>query len=128
MRPKRDPGTRSLPRGETMRGWPIFAGRVMLALLVWLGASFLPLVPAMQAPVVPDPDYEWTLVSIQDLVGIGIFRLGVSHRATWGTFPAMIGLTAAALGGGWMASGYLLRSRRASGDRPKKPDRRAHAA
>jgi hypothetical protein len=111
-----------------MKDWLIFAGRIEFALAVWLAASFVPLVPAMQAPVVPDPDYEWALVSIQDLVGIGIFRLGVSHRATWGTFPVMIGLTAAALAGGWMASGYLLGSHRATGSCPKELDRGTHVA
>lgn len=103
-----------------MKAGLILVGRIAFASLVWLAASFLPLVPAMQAPVVSDPDYEWTLVSIQDLVGIGIFRLGVSHHATWGTFPVMIGLTAAAWALGWIASGFVIRSDSAPGARRTK--------
>lgn len=96
-----------------MRSWLANMGRVGVALAVWLVASFVPLVPVMQAPVVPDPVYQPKLVAIQDLVGVGIFRMGVSHQATWGTLPAMIGLTAASLIGGWWLGGAIFRQRRA---------------
>jgi hypothetical protein len=88
-------------------------GRAAIALAVWLVVSFVPLVPVTQAPVAPDPIYKPALVSIQDLVGVGIFRLGISNHATWATLPAMIGLTAASLVGGWWLGGIVFRRRKA---------------
>jgi hypothetical protein len=84
-----------------MKGCLTNVGRGVVAIVVWLVVSFLPLVPATQAPVVPDPIYRPTLVSIQQFVGVDVFLLGVSYRATWATLPVIIGLTAAGLVGGW---------------------------
>ena len=95
----------------------IVAGRVVVTLLVWLVVSFVPLVPVMQAPVVQYPTYELRLVSIQQLVGVGIFIVGVHNRATWATLPVMIVLTAGGLAGGWWLSGAIFRNRR-----PPRPD------
>jgi hypothetical protein len=61
----------------------------------------------MQAPVVPDPIYQSRLVSIQQLVGVGVFLVGVSNQATWATLPVMIGLTAVSLAGGWRLGGAI---------------------
>lgn len=109
-----------------MRATLIIAIRIAIATAVFLVASFLPLIPALQAPTSPDPVYESTLVSLQDLVGVGIFRLGVNHQATWATLPAMILLTAASLAGGWALSGLLFRSRSSSS--AGTPDRKSTVA
>jgi hypothetical protein len=85
--------------------------RVGITLAVLLVASFLPLIPVEQAPVVRDRIYHSTWASLQDLVGIGIFRMGVSHRATWATLPAMIGLATASLVAGWWLGGRITRRR-----------------
>jgi hypothetical protein len=95
-----------------MKGCLANVGRVVVAMLVWLVVSFVPLVPAMQAPVVPNPIYEMRLVSIQQLVGVGLLLMGVSNKATWATLPVMIGLTVAALAGGWWLGGVIFRRRR----------------
>ena len=94
-----------------MKGCLVNVGRVVVALVVWLVVSFVPLVPVMQAPVVPDPIYQSKLVSIQQLVGVGIFLVGVSNRATWATLPVMIGLTAVGLAGGWWLGGAIFSRR-----------------
>jgi hypothetical protein len=94
-----------------MKARVLSVGRVAVTLIVWLFVSFVPLVPVMQAPVVPEPLYEPTLVSIQDLVGVGIFRLGVRHHATWATLPVMIGLTGVSLVGGWRLGGVIFGQR-----------------
>jgi hypothetical protein len=95
-----------------MKGFFVIVGRLLVTLAVWLVVSFLPLVPVMRAPVVPNPIYDSALASIQDLVGVGILRMGVSHHATWATFPVMIGLTVVGLAGGWWLSGAIFGRRR----------------
>ena len=95
-----------------MKGCLVVVGRLLVTLLVWLAVSFLPLVPVLRAPVVPNPIYYSALASIQDLVGVGILRVGVSHHATWATFPVMIALTAVGLAGGWWLSGAIFGRRR----------------
>ena len=49
-----------------MKGRFLNVKRALVALVVWLAVSFLPLVPVMQAPVVRDPIYHLTLASIQE--------------------------------------------------------------
>ncbi len=95
-----------------MKGRSIDAGRAVVALLVWLVVSFVPLVPVMRAPVARDPIYQPALVSIQELVGVGILLVGMSNQATWATVPVMIALTAAALAGGWWLGGAIFGRRR----------------
>jgi len=90
-----------------MKGCLVNAGRAAVVLLVWLMISFVPLVPVMQAPVVQHPIYQARLASIQQLVGVGIFLVGVSYHATWATWPVMIGLTVVGLGGGWWLGGVI---------------------
>jgi hypothetical protein len=95
-----------------MKGCLLNVGRVAMALLVWLVVSFMPLVPVLQAPVVPNPIYQSKLVSIQQLVGVGVLLVGVSNHATWATLPVMVGLTCAALAGGWWLGGAIFGRRR----------------
>jgi hypothetical protein len=95
-----------------MKGCLVNVGRVAVAFVVWLVVSFVPLVPVMRAPVVRDPIYEPAMVSIQELVGVGIFLVGMSNKATWATLPVMIGLTAASLAGGWWLGGVIFGRRR----------------
>jgi hypothetical protein len=95
-----------------MKGCLVNVGRVVVAFMVWLVVSFAPLVPVMQAPVVPNPIYQSKLVSIQQLVGVGVFLVGVSNHATWATLPVMIGLTGVGLAGGWWLGGAIYGRRR----------------
>ena len=95
-----------------MKGRFLNVKRALVALVVWLAVSFLPLVPVMQAPVVRDPIYHPTLASIQELVGVGILLMGVSNQATWATLPVMFALTAVSLAGGWWLGGAIFGRRR----------------
>ena len=95
-----------------MKACLVNVGRMVVALVVWLVVSFLPLVPVMQAPVVQYPIYQPKLISIQQLIGVGVFLVGVSNQATWATLPVMIGLTGVGLVGGWWLGGVIFGCRR----------------
>ena len=78
--------------------------RVAVASAVWLVVFCLPLVPVLKAPVVPDPIYESAWVSLLQLFS-SPFLMGIRLRATWMTFPAMLGLVLIA----FFAARYLNR-------------------
>jgi hypothetical protein len=67
---------------------------------LWLAVSLLPAIPVEYSPVVPDPVPTSTVVSLQGIF-LSPFLCGVHLQATWATFPAMLGLSAAAIVAGW---------------------------
>lgn len=77
-----------------MNGLSRAVARFVVASAVFLVLACLPVVPVLQAPVVPDPIYRSSLVSLLQLVG-GSFLVGVRLQATWLTLPVLIGLVAA---------------------------------
>ncbi len=93
-----------------MSKYPSMIVRVAVTLAVWLVVSFLPLVPVLRAPVVP-PEfqrYEWTVVSMVSMFWPSQM-VGMHDKAGWATLLVMLGLTGAALLGGWLLSWRLAR-------------------
>ncbi|HVX61654.1 MAG TPA: hypothetical protein VHC19_13660 [Pirellulales bacterium] len=74
-----------------MKPFPKVAARIAVASAVWLAVFCLPVVPVLEAPVVPNPSFEWALVSLIQLIA-SPYLMGITLRATWMTFPAMFGL------------------------------------
>lgn len=69
-------------------------GALTVTAFVWLLALGLPVVPVLQAPVVQDPIYRPTLVSVLQLL-LSPFLMGISLQATWLTLPVFLGLIVA---------------------------------
>lgn len=69
-------------------------GRIAVASAVLLLVSCVPVVPVLQAPVVPDPIDRQTLVSLLQLL-VSPFLMGIRLKATMMTLPVVIGLIAA---------------------------------
>jgi hypothetical protein len=91
-----------------MKNISIILGRIVVAAAICLAVSFLPVIPVLEAPVVPDPSYRSAFASIQQLFGIGVFVLvGIHYQATWATLPVALGVMAAAVFGGWRLSRVL---------------------
>ena len=62
---------------------------------LWLVASFVPVIPVVSSPVVPDPISTSTFISIQGFLA-SHFLCGVRYEGTWLTLPVLIGLSVAA--------------------------------
>jgi hypothetical protein len=86
------------PRDEDIRMKTFSSSlrRIAVASVVLLVVSCLPVIPVLRAPVIPDPVYEATMVSILQLLA-SLYLTGIQLRATWMTWPAFIGLTVVAL-------------------------------
>lgn len=69
--------------------------RIALTSAMVVVVCCLPVVPVLTAPVVPDPIYRFTLVSLLQILAVG-FLTGIRLQATWMTLPAIIALAVAA--------------------------------
>lgn len=87
-----------------MKSLPRVLGRTAVAAAVWLVVFCLPVIPVLQAPVVPEAIFESAWVCLLQLVA-SLFLKGIRLRATWMTLPAMIGLALVA----YFAARYLNR-------------------
>jgi hypothetical protein len=76
-----------------MKRLPSVVKQIAVAAVIWLLVLCLPLIPTLRAPVIPDPVYEATLVSIFQLVA-SLFLVGIRLQATWLTLPVAVGLIA----------------------------------
>ena len=92
-----------------------------IALIAFLVLSFLPLIPvesaAVTAPiVVPGTGegidsrvYRSNLVSLQDLFGLGMLRVGVTYRLSWYSLPAMLAVLGMSGAAGWASRRFSRR-------------------
>jgi len=70
------------------------------ALVLWLVVSFIPLIPIESAPVVPDPIFTSTFISMQGVLA-QFYLVGMQFHATWATLPVMLAVNVAAIFAGW---------------------------